>query len=202
MAALLKPRFVCWESWSLQNIPTSAPSEHRKTVHLDGVFFGFSLHHLFMHLNYFRHHSALHGLERSNGWFLGFSCALVPIEWVGGRGEGRYHCTAHMHAHRNCTMIAEIERGRGFESWNTPFAIPSSQNFEQIDCKMDEQNLSRGLLDDAENPMGRSIDHDGIVQVSSLCTSRTLPHSLLALPFISHIFCLRLPPPACLLFFY
>ena len=123
MAALLKPRFVCWESWLLQNIPTSAPSEHRKAIHLDGVFFGFSLHHLFMHLNYFRHHSALHGLERSNGWFLGFSCSLGLIEWVGGRGEGHYHCTAHMHAHRNCTMIAEIERGRGFESWNTQFTI-------------------------------------------------------------------------------
>ena len=30
---------------------------------------------------------------------------------------------------------------------------------------MDEHNLSRGLLDDAENPMGRSIDNDGIIKV-------------------------------------
>ena len=38
----------------------SAPSRHGKVVNFGGVFFGFSLHHLFMHMNLFGRHLALH----------------------------------------------------------------------------------------------------------------------------------------------
>ena len=36
-----------------------------------------------------------------------------------------------------------------------------------------DDNLSRGLLDDADNGMGRSIDQDGIVQVRRTSSRRT-----------------------------
>ena len=52
-ARMLIPRCVCCESWLLQNMLISAWSVLNKVVTFVCVFFGFSLHHLFMHMKYF-----------------------------------------------------------------------------------------------------------------------------------------------------
>ena len=64
-ARVLNPRFVCFESQRLQNMPITAWSIHGKALTFEDVFLGFSLHHLFMHMNIFGHQSALLGLARS-----------------------------------------------------------------------------------------------------------------------------------------
>ena len=66
----------------------SACSVLSKMVNFGAVFFGFSLHHLFMHLNGFHHSPALHGFGALQTVIFGFSSALVPPGWVVGRGEG------------------------------------------------------------------------------------------------------------------
>ena len=48
-------------------MPIRAGAVHGKVVNFRVVFFGFSLHHLFMHLNLFGHHSALPSSGGSNG---------------------------------------------------------------------------------------------------------------------------------------
>ena len=73
-AALLYPRFVCWESWWLQNMLISAWFKFSKEVNFGVVFFGFSLHHLFLHMN----------LKKSNSILLAASFRLR-----GSRGNMR-----------------------------------------------------------------------------------------------------------------
>ena len=80
-------------------------------VNSGGVFFGFSLHHLFMHINLFGHHLALRCLEYSKGWFGGFSSALAPTVWVDGRKEGLWTVHKQSHApqlHHDCAGLQEV----------------------------------------------------------------------------------------------
>jgi len=91
----------------------SAPSRHGKVVNFGGVFFGFSLHHLFMHMNLFAAIRLCTISERSKGFFLGFGSAQAPTEWVVGRWRGCGTCSSTSHV--------KIARGRGFESWSMVF---------------------------------------------------------------------------------
>ena len=73
-------------------------------VNSGGVFFGFSLHHLFMHMNHIWPPFGSALFEVPQGVILGFSSTLVTPEGVGGRREGLWTVHWRKRTHRNCTM--------------------------------------------------------------------------------------------------
>ena len=122
-AALLYPRCVCLESWSQDKMSISAWSPVKKAVNFGGVFFGFSLHHLFMHLNHFCHRSALHCLERSKGWFWGFRGGLAPMWWVVDRGKGWWAVYWLCSRTGNCTILSWVRCDQTSVLLRTSFSL-------------------------------------------------------------------------------
>lgn len=102
---MLNPRCVCLESRWLQNMPLSAWSTHDKVVNFVRLFFGFSLHHLFMHMNPIDRHSPLPG---PNGGLGAFTVLLHAQNGSLVGGEGLRDVHWHMHPHRTRTTNRSI----------------------------------------------------------------------------------------------
>ena len=102
-------------------MPTSATSGHDKVLNVGCVFFGFSLHHLFIHINAFGRPSALQCWRAPIGafWVLGvllyrsevgrwsWLCGELFVHWNGSRLPDH-------HLHQSPTYFIEKEPKNGF----------------------------------------------------------------------------------------
>lgn len=111
-------------------MPTSACSKESKGINYGCVFFGFLLHHLFMHMNHLGRHS-------SSAPFGALQRVIIGVWWCSrtlrmgrGEGEGAVERILDMHRHRYCTMNAEIARGPGFEFRRGSFTV--KQDFFKV----------------------------------------------------------------------
>lgn len=104
---------------------TSFWSTAEKVVNFGSVFSGFSLHHLFMHMNLFGRRSALQGLECSKWCFWGSAVLLASKRWVACQGEGLWAVLHLYTSSATAPWMVKWEEGPS----SSPGTCRSPQNF-------------------------------------------------------------------------